>query len=130
MWRLRASLVVVVSLLAVAPMAAGSVAFAGAAPPPPQDVLHQVMAGDDLHLIAGYYYGDTRRWERIWEANRDQVRNPNRIERGMLLRIPDAVAPEEPYADFTARVRGPAAAPGVPPEAESPSAPAPPTKQP
>ena len=36
-----------------------------------QDVLHEVHAGDDLRLIAGYYYGDTRQWEKIWRANRD-----------------------------------------------------------
>ncbi|MCK7503505.1 MAG: DEAD/DEAH box helicase family protein [Desulfobacterales bacterium] len=29
------------------------------------------LPGDCLHLIAGYYYGDTRLWERIWKANRD-----------------------------------------------------------
>ncbi|MFA5027815.1 MAG: hypothetical protein WC713_08040, partial [Candidatus Methylomirabilota bacterium] len=80
----------------------GPLALSGstAAAAVPQDVLHEVQAGDELHVIAGYYYGDARQWERIWRANRDQVRNPNRIERGALLRIPDAAAPAEPYADF------------------------------
>ncbi len=70
-----------------------------------QDIVHQVQRGDDLRLIAGYYYGDTRQWERIWQTNRSQVRNPNRIVPGALLRIPDATAPPESYADFLARVR-------------------------
>ena len=71
-------------------------AFAGA----PADAIHEVMPGDDLRLIAGYYYGDTRQWERIWKANRDQIKNPNRIEKGSLLRIPDATVRPESYADF------------------------------
>jgi hypothetical protein len=84
-------------LLAVALLAATGAAA--------QDALHQVQPGDDLHLIAGYYYGDARQWERIWQANRDRIPNPNRIQRGMLLRIPDAVLPGEPYPDFVSRAR-------------------------
>jgi hypothetical protein len=73
--------------------------------PEPQDALHEVMPGDNLHLIAGYYYGDARQWERIWEANRAPIPNPNRIARGMVLRIPDVTIPVEPYPDFVARTR-------------------------
>ena len=85
---------------------------AAAASSPSQDALHEVLPGDDLRLIAGYYYGDTRQWERIWNANRDRIRTPNRIERGSLLRIPDAAVPTESYADFVARARRP-----LPPQA-------------
>jgi hypothetical protein len=74
-------------------------------PPDPQDALHEVLPGDNLHLIAGYYYGDCRQWERIWEANRKPVRNPNLLERGIVLRIPDVTIPDESYTDFVARVR-------------------------
>lgn len=93
------------------------------AAPGPQDALHQVMPGDSLRLIAGYYYGDTRQWERIWQANRDQVSNPNRIKRGALLRIPDVLPPDEPYADFLARTRRAIAPAAVPAKAEAPPAP-------
>ena len=126
MWIARASLSFLAWLLAigavvVAPHVAGAAAESAAV----QDAVHQVMPGDDLHLIAGYYYGDARQWERIWDANRDQIRNPNVIERGALLRIPDAAAPAQPYPDFVARTRpaqpgpgearsGPAAAPPAP----------------
>ena len=79
-----------------------------------QDVLHEVQAGDDLRLIAGYYYGDTRLWERIWRANRDVVRNPNRIERGSYLWIPDAKMPAESYAAYLAQARQPAPAAPTP----------------
>ena len=55
----------------------------------PQRVMrvHEVKAGEDLHLIAGYYYGDTRQWKKIWELNRKEVRNPNRISVGQMLNI-------------------------------------------
>jgi hypothetical protein len=126
MWIARASLNVVASLLAIgAVVVAPHVADAAAEPSGVQDSIHQVMPGDDLHLIAGYYYGDARQWERIWDANRDQIRNPNVIERGALLRIPDAAVPAQPYPDFVARTRpggpgmgvaqaAPAAAPPAP----------------
>ena len=79
-----------------------------------QEILHEVAPGDGLRLIAGYYYGDTRQWKRIWDANRNSVRNPNLLERGSYLRIPDAVTPTEPYADFAARTRRPVPAPVAP----------------
>ena len=104
MWTLRASLVVVVSLAGIV-LGLPSPDALAAAPAAPQDALHQVLPGDDLHLLAGYYYGDARQWERIWQANRDQVSDPNQIRRGALLRIPDTTPPAEPYADFVARTR-------------------------
>jgi nucleoid-associated protein YgaU len=120
MWMVRASLVVI-----LLPLASGAdLAWPGTreAAAAPQDALHEVMRGDNLHLIAGYYYyGDTRQWERIWEANRDQIANPNRIEPGALLRIPDAVLPDESYTDFVARALGVVAPAGA---AESSTVPA------
>ena len=92
-------------------LAAGTPALAAAeAASGPQDALHEVMTGDNLHLIAGYYYGDARMWERIWATNKAQVKNPNVIERGMLLLIPSASVPDTPYPEFAARTRREAAA--------------------
>ena len=119
MGTVRASLLILVSLVGVGAIAARPADVAAAETTGPQDALHQVMPGDDLHLIAGYYYGDARRWERIWQANRDRVPNPNRVERGILLRISNAVVPAEPYADFVARTR-PAPSPPPPPPAPRP----------
>lgn len=121
MWTVRASLVILASLLVVGMNAARPAAVVAAEATGPQDAVHQVMPGDDLHLIAGYYYGDARRWERIWQANRDRVLNPNRIEQGVLLRIPNAVVPSEPYADFVARTRRSAPAAPVAPPPPSPT---------
>jgi hypothetical protein len=101
----RALTVLLISMVSLVALPTRLESSAAAATAPSQDALHEVLPGDDLRLIAGYYYGDTRQWERIWNANRDQVRNPNRIERGSLLRIPDATVPTESYADFVARAR-------------------------
>ncbi len=123
MWTVRPSQVVLAALLLLGAGSMGSGPLVASAASGPQDALHQVMPGDDLHLIAGYYYGDARQWERIWDANRDQLRNPDRIQRGTLLHIPDATVPSEPYADFVARARLGAARPGAAGKAEAPAAP-------
>jgi len=103
--RMCSMLALVVGVLALAPQpaVAATAAVAG-------DLVHEVAPGDGLRLIAGYYYGDTRQWTRIWSANRDQLRNPNRLQRGSVLVIPNAVAPTEPFAEFAARTRGAAPA--------------------
>jgi|GEM_PF-744114 len=114
MWTVRASLGVLMLLLAIGAAVTCPNLSHAAAPSGPQDAVHQVMPEDDLHLIAGYYYGDARQWERIWQANKHQIRNPNLIERGAWLRIPDAAVPAQPYPDFVARTRAsttPAAGP-------------------
>jgi nucleoid-associated protein YgaU len=33
-------------------------------------------------------YGDANQWRRIFEANRDQIKNPDLIQPGWKLRIP------------------------------------------
>ena len=98
-----------VILWVIAAALVGLIAAAPAGAAGPQDAIHEVMAGDNLHLIAGYYYGDARQWERIWDANKPLVKNPNVIERGTFLRIPNASAPETPYAEFAARAHREAA---------------------
>ncbi len=99
--RVFSMLTLVVGVLALAPQPAAAAAAAVAG-----DLLHEVAPGDGLRLIAGYYYGDTRQWTRIWTANRAQLRNPNRLDPGSRLVIPNAVAPTEPFAEFAARTRG------------------------
>lgn len=50
--------------------------------------LHQVKLGESLASIARHYYGETRLYTLIFEANRDTLDNPDRITPGMRLRIP------------------------------------------
>jgi hypothetical protein len=123
MWTVRAGSIVMMVLLGLGGgLLCPDISGAGEATSP-RDAMHQVMPGDDLHLIAGYYYGDARQWERIWRANRDQIKNPNVIERGALLRIPDVPTPAEAYADFVARAHPRAGAPWAPAKAEAPPVP-------
>lgn len=49
---------------------------------------YTVKAGDTLSKLAGQFYNATDKWERIYEANRDQLKNPNYIYIGMKLMIP------------------------------------------
>lgn len=123
MRRVSVSLLVAASFLGMALVVLVPRSARAATAAEPHDVLHQVMPGDDLRLIAGYYFGDTRQWERIWQANKDQVRDPNRIQEGALLRIPDATVPAEPYADFVARARRPRMPEAAPAAAQAPPAP-------
>jgi nucleoid-associated protein YgaU len=49
---------------------------------------HTVVPGDTLSAIAQHWYGDSAHWTRIFEANRDQILNPNLIFPGQVLRVP------------------------------------------
>lgn len=52
------------------------------------EVFYTVVAGDSLSKIATKYKGLT--WQKIFEANRDQIKNPDLIHPGQKLRIPTA----------------------------------------
>lgn len=51
--------------------------------------VYVVVDGDSLWKIAQRHYGDGERWRRIYEANRDVIKDPDRIYPGQQLRIPD-----------------------------------------
>jgi len=59
-----------------------------ATPAPPRT--YTVVAGDSLSKIAKKMYGDANKWQAIFEANRDTVKNPDLIHPGQVLKIPDA----------------------------------------
>jgi nucleoid-associated protein YgaU len=61
-------------------------------PAPPPDEVYTVVAGDSLSKIAKRVYGDANQWRRIFEANRDQIQNPDLIRPGQKLKIPAARA--------------------------------------
>jgi nucleoid-associated protein YgaU len=50
------------------------------------EVFYVVEPGDSLSKIARKYEGVT--WQKIFEANRDQIKNPDLIHPGQKLRIP------------------------------------------
>lgn len=54
----------------------------------PEAFLYEVKGNDNLHWLAARFYGDARQWVRIYQANRDTVRNPSLLEIGQQIRIP------------------------------------------
>ena len=67
---------------------------------------HEVQKGDNLHLIAAYYFKDPRQWRQIYDINRQAIRSKNVIIPGKILQI--KVDPAKmwhiSYAEFTGRV--------------------------
>ena len=53
------------------------------------ETIYAVAPGDTLSKIAKHYYGDANKYMRIFEANKDQLKDPNVIQVGQKLRIPD-----------------------------------------
>lgn len=55
--------------------------------PPKKLIIHTVKSGEELHLLAGYYFLDCRQWENIYQANMGTIVNPNRIKPGQQLYV-------------------------------------------
>ena len=53
-----------------------------------REVTYTVQKGDSLSKIARDKYGDGAKWKTIFEANRDQISNPDLIHPGQVLKIP------------------------------------------
>ncbi len=49
---------------------------------------HEVKKGETLSKIAQQYYGDASLYPKIFEANKDVLKDPNMIRIGQKLRIP------------------------------------------
>jgi len=49
---------------------------------------YTVKPGDTLWAIAQSYYGDGAKYPVIFEANRDLLKDPNKIYPGQVLTIP------------------------------------------
>lgn len=56
--------------------------------PVEKEEVYVVVAGDSLSKIAKRLYGKANQWKRIFEANRDQIKDPDLIQPGWKLRIP------------------------------------------
>ncbi|NLT51928.1 MAG: LysM peptidoglycan-binding domain-containing protein [Ignavibacteria bacterium] len=50
---------------------------------------HTVISGDNLSKISKHYYKDANKYMLIFNANKDQLSNPDMIKVGQKLKIPN-----------------------------------------
>lgn len=53
-----------------------------------ETTIYEVVAGDSLSKIARHFYGNGNAWKPIFDANRDQLTDPDHIKAGQMLKIP------------------------------------------
>ena len=51
--------------------------------------VYEVVGGDTLSKIAKKFYGDAGKYMKIFEANKDQLKDPDKISVGQKLKIPE-----------------------------------------
>jgi nucleoid-associated protein YgaU len=69
------------------PVAAAAAASAGGAPSAAART-YTVQAGDSLSKISKQFYGDANKYMKIFEANKDKLTDPNKVNVGTELLIP------------------------------------------
>ena len=57
-------------------------------PAPAAAQTHTVAKGETLSAIAKKYLGKATDWPKIFEANRDVLKDPDKIQVGQVLKIP------------------------------------------
>ena len=67
---------------------------------------HHIRKGDNLSLLAGYYYRNPRLWKKIYRANSGDIADPNMLLPGGVLKIKTEPARQMQmtYSDFLQRV--------------------------
>ena len=60
----------------------------GVAAPVSSMKTYAVQAGDTLSKISREFLGDANEYMRIFEANKDQLQDPDKIQPGQVLKIP------------------------------------------
>jgi len=53
---------------------------------------YEIAAGDTLSRIAQQFYGDANAYPRIFDANREVIKDPDKIFVGQKIRIPRLIA--------------------------------------
>ncbi len=56
--------------------------------PEPESQMYTVKSGDNLSHISKQFYGDPNQYNKIFEANKPLLSNPDKIYPGQVLRIP------------------------------------------
>ncbi len=65
-------------------------------PAEPRRITYTIRERDVLTSISQEFYGTTRRWREIHEANRDVIPDPDRLTPGTTIIIPDLTTPTSP----------------------------------
>jgi hypothetical protein len=78
--------------------------------------IHRVRPGETLSSLATYYLGSDSRFIELYQLNKDVLKNPNRLQVGMKLRIPPAklsrvVSARTAKTQSTSTIRTPQRAP-------------------
>jgi nucleoid-associated protein YgaU len=68
------------------PVEPGMAAASGASPEATR--MYMVQPGDTLSKIAKKFYGSTNDYMKIFNANKDRLKDPNQIQAGQELKIP------------------------------------------
>ena len=66
----------------------GGASGGGSAPAAAAAKTYTVKAGDTLSRIAKEHYGDANKYTKIFDANKDQLKDPDVIKPGQVLKIP------------------------------------------
>ena len=87
------------------PVLAGSAGAQNMAPAG-EVVEHQVVEGDNLSLMAGYYYKNPRLWKRIYSLNSDMLDDPNIVLPGTTVKVPADPGRQWdiPYGEYLSRI--------------------------
>jgi nucleoid-associated protein YgaU len=51
--------------------------------------MYQVQSGDTLSKVAQKFYGDSAKYRQIYDANRDVLKDPDKINVGQKLKLPN-----------------------------------------
>jgi LysM repeat protein len=51
--------------------------------------IYEVVSGDTLSKIAKKFYGDAAQYKKIFDANTDQLKDPDKIQVGQKLKVPE-----------------------------------------
>lgn len=78
-------------------------------------ISYTVTTGDTLTELAQDYMGSTRRWQELYDLNREVIRDPDRLIIGTVIRIPSRSGRNTPVEPPT---QGPARSNGTPSDAE------------
>lgn len=55
-------------------------------------IIHTILSNENLSIISMKYYGDASKWGKIYDANRNCISDPNSLQVGQELLIPDISA--------------------------------------